>query len=145
MSKNSFIGTWKLISCELKTKAGDVTYPFGINPAGYIMYNPDGYMAVAIMNADRPKFAIDDHFGGTLEEKGRAFETYYSYTGKYEIFAADNKIIHHPEVNTNPNFVNVPQERYFEFVGDNQLILGAYASQADGEEQSSRLVWQRAY
>lgn len=142
MNKNRFIGTWKLQSFILKSSSGKTTYPFGENPVGYIMYNEAGYMSVAIMHADRPNFATDDWFGGTAEEKAKAFEGYLSYCGKYEIKASEAKVIHHPEVIIIPNQTNVPQERNFEFDGD-KLILGASESLANGETQSSRLVWQK--
>jgi hypothetical protein len=39
-----FIGTWKLVSFEMRSADG-VTYPFGNDPVGYLMYNDEGYMS----------------------------------------------------------------------------------------------------
>ena len=62
-----FIGTWKLVSYE--NRSGDqVTYPLGKNPVGYIMYNDEGYMAVALMASNRKRFSSMDIMGGTTEE-----------------------------------------------------------------------------
>ncbi len=140
--KKNFIGTWKLISCTFESATGEITYPFGQKPAGYIIYNNDGYMSVAIMQADRPKFATDDWFGGTDNEKAKAFEGFTAYCGKYEVLEDQNKVMHYPEVISVPNQTNVPQERDFEFKGD-QLILSVASFSVDDEEQSSRLVWQK--
>jgi hypothetical protein len=49
------------------------------------MYNEDGYMSVAMMTANRLKFAAGDPGGGTDEEKIAAADSYVSYCGRYEI------------------------------------------------------------
>ncbi len=138
----SFVGTWKLISCEFESTTGEISYPFGQNPVGYIMYNDEGYMSVAIMKANRPKFAADDWFGGSDAEKAEALDGFVAYCGKYEVLADQHKVMHYPEVISAPNQTNVPQERNFEFRGK-QLILSVASFSVDGEDQSSRLVWER--
>src|SRR3712207_8151521 len=61
--------------------------------SGYIMYNPDGYMFVAIMSPHRLKFAGGDLLSGTPEEEARAEETFLSYCGPYEL--GEDTVIHH--------------------------------------------------
>jgi len=135
------VGTWRLLSCELRTADGRVSYPFGRDPVGYIMYSEDGYMSVAFMSANRPRFAVGDILGGTTEEKVTAAETYISYCGKYEI--QGNKVIHHIEVSLFPNWIGVDQERIFEFEGD-RLSLSTPPLLVGGMEQSAYLIWERA-
>src|SRR5215203_6716861 len=49
MTSNPLIGTWRLISWENRSVDGQkISYPLGKDAAGYIMYNEDGYMFVAI-------------------------------------------------------------------------------------------------
>jgi hypothetical protein len=49
MTTNLLIGTWRLISWENRSVDGQkISYPLGEDAAGYIMYNEDGYMFVAI-------------------------------------------------------------------------------------------------
>src|SRR5262249_3870511 len=43
---DKFIGTWKLVSYESRGANGAVTYPFGQDAVGYIMYDGAGHMAV---------------------------------------------------------------------------------------------------
>jgi hypothetical protein len=45
---------------------------------GYIIYNQDGYMFVAIMRPDRAAFAAGDLLSGSIEEKAYAAGTYVS-------------------------------------------------------------------
>ena len=50
MTANPLIGTWRLISWENRSVDGQkISYPLGKDAVGYIMYNEDGYMFVAIM------------------------------------------------------------------------------------------------
>jgi Lipocalin-like domain len=51
MESNPLIGTWRLVSWENRSVEDDeVSYPLDKDAEGYIMYNPDGYMFVAIMS-----------------------------------------------------------------------------------------------
>lgn len=87
---NPFIATRKLISSENKGYDGKVTYPYGDNPIGYLIYNADGYMAVQIMNRDRcqsnPDFPLEAAFRQTLPDEDRlmANNTYHVYYGYWE-------------------------------------------------------------
>src|SRR4051794_30715284 len=82
------IGTWRVLSFELRSDDGGTNYPFGPDPQGYLMYTPDGFMSWAVMRADRARFSTDDLLAGTIEEKIAAAETYIAYCGRYS--AHDN-------------------------------------------------------
>jgi len=60
VSPNPFIGTWRLVSAETKSDSGEISYPFGKNAMGYLIYGEDGYMAVTIMQAERVEFTTPD-------------------------------------------------------------------------------------
>ena len=54
MESNPLVGTWRLVSWENRSVEDDeVSYPLGKDATGYIMYNQDGYMFVAIMGHNR--------------------------------------------------------------------------------------------
>ena|SRR5829696_3741619 len=73
-ASNPLIGTWRLISWENKSvEDGQISYPLGKDAAGYIMYNQDGYMFVAIMSPYRLKFAGGDLLSGTPEEEVQCY------------------------------------------------------------------------
>jgi hypothetical protein len=140
MSKASFIGIWRLISYELKRADGQATYPLGKDAVGYIVYNESGYMSVTIMGANRPKFSSEVAQRGTDVEKVKAFDTYLSYNGKYEV--QRTKVVHHVEVSLYPNWVGMDLERAFEFDG-NRLSLSAPTTSRFGVQYTARLVWER--
>jgi hypothetical protein len=116
MTSNPLIGTWKLISWENRSLVdGQVSYPLGKDATGYIMYNEDGYVFVAIMGPNRLKFAADDLLSGSTEEEAQAEETYVSYCGRYDF--EGETVIHHVELSLFPNWVGGEQERLVELEG----------------------------
>lgn len=136
----NLVGTWRLVSCEIRTDEGQVSYPYGKDAAGYIMYNEDWYMSVVIMSTNRPQFTSGDLLKGTKEEKAAAAETYLSYCGRYEV--KDEKVVHHIEISLFPNWIGVQQERMYMFE-ENQLTLSTPLMLLDGQMQSAHLIWER--
>jgi hypothetical protein len=141
MTPNPLIGTWRLVSWENRSLLdGQISYPLGKDAAGYIMYNQDGYMFVAIMGPNRLKFAANDLLSGTPEEEAQAEETYVSYCGQYD-FDGD-KVVHHVELSLFPNWVGVDQERLVELTG-NRLTLSTPPILLRGIQQTAHLIWER--
>ncbi len=140
MTANPLIGTWRLISWENRSFDGQVSYPLGKDAVGYIMYGPDGYMFVAIMNPDRPRFAAADLLSGSPEERAQAAGSYVSYCGRYE-FRGDT-VLHHVELSLFPNWVGVEQERLVEVRG-NRLMLSTRPILLGGMQRTAHLIWER--
>jgi hypothetical protein len=141
MTPNPLIGTWRLISWENRSLDDQkISYPLGKDAVGYIMYNPDGYMSVAITRPNRAKFAAGDLLGGSAEEKVQAADTYVSYCGRYE-FRGDT-VIHHVDFSLFPNWVGVEQERLVELTG-NRLTLSTRPILLGGKQQTAHLIWER--
>jgi hypothetical protein len=140
MASNPLVGTWRLISWENRSVDGGISYPLGKDATGYIMYNPDGYMFVAIMRPDRAKFAAGDLLTGSTQEKAHAAETYVSYCGRYE-FQGDT-VVHHVDMSLFPNWVGVDQERVVEVRGD-RVTLSTRPMLLGGLQRSAYLIWER--
>lgn len=140
MADNSFIGSWRLVSFEFRNADRQVIYPFGEDAKGYIMYSSDGYMSVAIMTADRPKFASEHPRESSIEERVEAFMTHFSYCGRYSV--SDNKVIHHVEVSSFPNWKGENLERIYEFHG-NRLTLSTPPTVVGGIQGIYHLTWER--
>jgi hypothetical protein len=98
-------------------------------------------MAVSLMRAGRSYFKTEDIWAATPEEKLAAFDSYNSYSGRYEV--KGNKVIHHVELSLFPNWIGGSQERYFEFSGD-RLTLRTPETTADGVERMWIVAWERA-
>ena len=140
MVKNPFVGTWRLVSSEVRSADGHISYPRGRNPVGYIIYSEDGYMSAVIMPANRPKFAAETLIEGSTDEKAAAADTYLSYCGKYEV--QGEKVIHRVEASLFPNWIGTALERTFQLDG-NRLILIPPPRLVNGRQQTSHLTWER--
>lgn len=140
MAENLFVGTWKLISYEVRAADEKVTHPWGEHPEGRLMYSGDGHVSVAMMAPDRPRFESRELKFGTPEEKIAAVDRYISYAGRYEI--QGNKVVHHVEVCLFPNWVGRDQKRNFKFEG-NRLYLSTDPDPRDGKRKTGYLIWER--
>src|SRR5215217_4385755 len=141
MASNPLIGTWRLLSWENRSvEDGKVSYPLGEDAIGYIMYNEDAYMFVAIMAPHRLRFAADDLLSATKEEEAQAEETYVSYCGRYD-FLGDT-VVHHIVMSLFPNWIGGDQERLVDLRG-NRLTLSTRPLLLRGIQQTARLIWER--
>ena len=144
MDKEKFAGAWKLISTEYRSEEGEVTYPFGREVIGQLMYDGKRNMSVQIINAKRPHFASNDWLKGTPEEIKAAFEGYRCYFGTYDVDEKKKIVTHHVQGSSFPNWMTggVEHVRYYEFSGSRltlrtgQLLMG-------GKKVVGRLIWER--
>lgn len=149
MIENKFAGAWKLVSFTKKSPDGQISYPYGYEAMGYIIYSNEGIMSATIMRADRKPLKIpweEFNKAETIWSKLKYFKTtlkyldaaqsYLSYCGLYDF--DDKKITHHVKVCLIPNWVGKVLVRYYEFTG-NYLIL----SVKDDEGGIFELRWER--
>jgi hypothetical protein len=141
MNPGELTGTWRLLSYEARSDDGDVVYPLGPDPEGYIMYTDDGFMSVTMVAADRTPHASGDLKGGTEEEKIAAAESYIGYCGRYEL--KEDRVVHHVEFSFFQNRVGTSQERFFRLV-DGKLVLRTPPMLVSGQERELDIVWERA-
>ena len=139
MVQNPFVGTWRLLSYEVRRADGEIVYPWGQDPIGLLIYSEDGYMSVAMMSANRTRFVTNDVKRSTIEEKAAAVNTYISYSGRYDI--QGDTVIHHVEVCLFPNWVGNDQKRTYKF-DDNRLTLSTPLP-GGNIQRSAHLVWER--
>ncbi len=115
-----FVGAWKLISIE----GEDPGFPLGYDhPSGMIIYDASGWMSGQIaVKGDRKPFAAGLR-SGTVEEKAAAFDSYFAYYGTYTVDSEKKTITHHVENHSWPGLHGVDNVRWFEFEGNDRLIL----------------------
>ncbi len=142
MGRERFIGTWKLISFELRRPDHEVTYPIGENPMGVIMYDEHGNMSGQIMRRHRPAFASGDHLQGEASEIRAAFEGYMAYCGRYEVNDEDESVSHILECCLFPNWIGTSQKRFFEF-SKKRLLLKTPPMLLGGGENIVHALWER--
>lgn len=144
MSSNmapKLVGAWNLVSLYAQDPSGQTGYPFGRNAQGRLIYEPNGRMAVQLMNPNRPRFASSDLLLTSEAEVRAAFDGYAAYYGSYSVDQGERIIVHHVEAAHIPNWVGTDQVRHFEFQGNRLILKGPLVRGGVQEEVS--LVWER--
>jgi len=101
-------------------------------------------MSGQVMNVERPVFTSDEKFNfGKDEEVRKAYEGYIAYYGKYEINEKEKYVSHFVEGSLIPNWVGSTQIRYFEFDGNDKLILKTPPVLSGGAEFIVTLTFER--
>jgi hypothetical protein len=129
---NRFIGTWKLISVEDREASGETSLPYGPDPAGLLIYDGGGRMAVQIMRRGRTSGNPDMEAGEALRSAVAGFTAFF---GTYEINEAEGTVIHNVEGHLLPASVGKRLTRRYEFSG-NRLTLSP--------SDTRRIIWERA-
>jgi Lipocalin-like domain len=136
----SLEGTWRLLAVEGRSDGRTISTPFGKDPVGHLVYMRDGRMSVMLMAAARKKFGSHGLRAGTGREKAAAFDSFLAYTGRYELL--EDRVIHHPDVASIPDFVGVPEERFVSLEGD-RLVLSTPPMLDGGKVRTFAIVWER--
>lgn len=140
-TKNKLVGTWKLVSVVSKTDQGEVNKTvYGEHPKGFITYGADGRMMVVITEDGRKPLSINDRVAAPIEERAQAFSTMTAYAGRYT-FSGD-KLVHHVEVASIPNWVGTDQSRTAKIQGD-RLIISTPPLSRGLTMQTFELTWER--
>lgn len=127
-----FVGTWKLISQYSHYPDGQVVASRGEDPAGILMYDAHGNMAVQLMRTDARTAHTD------LAQLATAMESFLAYFGTYEVDEAEQLVRHHVIGASYPSYRGSVQVRAYHFDGD-ILTLKATAPQ----DNSTRvIVWE---
>jgi len=135
--RHALCGSWKLVSFELRLPNGGVSYPFGTAPRGYVFYNAQGFMSAAFMGADRVKPQSSD-----LADTSKTvnYDQFNAYCGRFEV--KGERVIHHVEVASLPQWCGIDQERVFKIDGD-RLILETPPLTINAQAPTAYLIWQR--
>ena len=140
MGSAPVVGTWRLVSSEGRSSAGDVSRPYGDGPVGLLLYGADGYMSATLMRPDRPPFASGDRLRGTPEEVRLASEGFLAYCGTYDVDAARGIIVHHVTAADFPNIVGTDLVRHFA-LENGHLVLETQPVLRAGKTWVFRLTW----
>jgi hypothetical protein len=122
-----FHGTWRLIGRRVTAADGKVTYPTGDNPRGFIMYSPDGYMAV-------------EFFMSMKGPDGKMAERFLAYAGPYEL--QGDTMLHHLQVSAQAENMGKTFERKVSFENGDLLLSTSPDPQA-GPGSMGSMIWRR--
>lgn len=141
MNERSLVGTWRMVTYELRDAAGGVIHPLGADATGLLMFTGDGYFSGTIMAAGRERFASDDWLRAGDAEWVAAARGYVAYCGRYRV--EDGELHNRAELSLFPNWIGGVQLRHIGWEGE-RLILTSDPVPTGGEPRSVYLIWERA-
>ena len=104
-------GTWRIVSFEREYQdTGECERPRGKAPKGYILFLPDGHMAMLITDEGRKAPTTD-------QDRAGLFNSLVAYTGLYS-YVDSNVWITEVDVSANPALVGTQQMRFFQITND---------------------------
>ena len=95
-------GEWELVGWRRVASDGSVTYPFGEDVEGLLIYTASGLMMVQMTASKRPNIDTTDPLGGDAEARASAYSTCLAYFGRYEIHGEE--VVHRVEASLYPNW-----------------------------------------
>ena len=139
MLKNSdLVGSWNLISWRTVYVGGRTIFPMGKDAKGFLVYSNDGFMSASLFKVNRPNFISGEMLTADENEKVKAWDSYFSYSGK---FTLEGGMIHHYVLSSMyPNWVGDKQSRIAEIV-DEKLILETLPQKTKKGTQKSIVEW----
>lgn len=139
-SNHAVVGTWRLVSADIRSEDGTVAYPFGRDAIGQMILTADGFLSKQFGGAHRPNLPVGDWVAATPEEIDASARHYFAYCGRYEV--RGNELIYELELSLMPNWMGGSQVRAFTLEND-RLTTVTPVLPIGGKPQTSTLVWQR--
>jgi hypothetical protein len=140
-SKDTVVGTWKLISAKSTTLNGKVdAYAFGKMPSGFMTFTREGRMSLIMANDAREPLSVLDRDAAPAGERAQAFSTFVAYAGRYS--HDGDRLVYHVEVSSIQNWVGTDLTRIIKFQG-NQLSTQTPTTVKGGVKQVIELTWER--
>ncbi len=115
-------------------RASEREYPMGKAPTGYILFLPEGRMAVLITAEGRKAPA-------TEQDRAGLFNTLVAYTGAYRV--EGDKWITTVDVSANPAWVGTDQTRSFRITGNRLQEVTAWAARPDDRMARAVITYER--
>ncbi len=133
------LGAWRLVSWT--QRLADGTERPAATDVGYLIYTDVNRMCAMIMDSRRAKWAPGAP--ASVEDAVRRNAGYISYCASVELHASEGFILHHVDMERNPNTIGTTRKRWFSFQGPDTLRLRIDAAELQGNVKESVLVWQR--
>jgi hypothetical protein len=133
------LGTWRLVNWT--QHLADGTERPAATDAGILIYTEVNRMCAMIMDSRRAKWAPGPP--ASVEDAVRRNAGYVSYCATVELNAKEGFILHHVDLERNPNVIGTTRKRWFSFQGPDTLRLRIDAAELPASVKESVLVWQR--
>jgi hypothetical protein len=132
------VGTWTLVSTTAEQGGARIDV-FGPDPAGTILFGPDGHYALIFIRRDLPRFAANTRPSGTQEENRAVVQGSIAHFGTYSVDEGGKTLVLRIEASTFPNWTGAEQRRAFALRGD-QLTYTSPGSIGTPSEVTMRRV-----
>lgn len=83
-SSNELVGTWRMISATLE-EDGRETRPYGLQPAGMLVFTPHMHFVEVLTNSETRRFASGRRGEGTDSENREAMANGIGFFGAYSV------------------------------------------------------------
>ena len=140
-SNETLVGAWELVSASSTTSTGERSEdPYGANPTGFLTYTEGGRVTALISYGGRKPLSPGAAGPALQQEQAEAFKTFFAYAGRYSL--RGDKVTHHIEISSIPNYVGRDLVRTVRFLGD-RIVLTTPPTLVNGKIQTVELIWQR--
>ena len=139
--QHRFLGFWRISRVEQRPLDGGESIPTDQYADGYIIYMPSGHMAVHLArSASRQPYAGPRPTG---DEAGAALSTYGGYFGPFIVKPEAGYVLHRRTGAVVPASAGVDAQRFYEFRGDQLVLMPAASGEVDGVEVRRFIHWDR--
>ena len=141
-TQNLLIGTWKLVSFEIRQLNIETLKPYGDHPFGQIIYTENGRFSVQLAQPGRTPVKSGDMMDTSHEELSSNYRGYISYFGRYTYEEKMKMVLHHVEGSLFPNWENDTLKRFIK-VNKNSIELTTEPTLYGGVEVVASVVWKK--
>lgn len=139
VDRAKIVGTYRLMTTEVKDASGKWSPTPGFRSVGYITYSNTGHMGVYIMPRHRPLFASAQPTG---EEAQAALRGFTAYFGTFSVDDRSKFVVHHRVGKLNPGG-DIDFKRFYDFDGERLILTPAPPNGGSKEQATNRLIWER--
>jgi hypothetical protein len=140
LEKSDLLGAWQLESWSIGHEGrDDVSFPFGENPIGLLLYTSDDWMSVSVCASGRA--ALPPGLPQSLPDEALAdaYRGYFHYAGRFRV-RGDN-VTHYVTQSLDPGFVGSEQQRHVEL--DGLTLVLSWRDEVAGEVRFHHHVWHK--
>jgi hypothetical protein len=133
------VGVWKYTNINVKQVAtGKISYPFGENPTGHIVYTRGGHVAFVFVGDNRKAPAGTT---ATDAERINLFNTLGAASGTYKV--EGNTILASYTASANQTWSGTTHKRQFDIMGKKLSLTTAPYKNSSGEEIIYEVICER--
>ncbi len=135
------VGAWRLHSWLVHYEDNrPAATPYGAEPSGLLIYNPDGFMSATVGNRDRPSFPAGLSPRRLDQDLiSSAYWSFFHYSGSFRI--ESDCVVHSVLHSLNPNMVGTEQVRQMKL--EEPVLTLSAAESVGAVNRLHELIWHR--